>query len=506
MPQKIQLSYQNAVNSTAAVQQSQMRPKTSTPQQTMGAIQRKTNQKPAKQTKEKKKGPIQAKQRPLQRTGALSKPKGNARFQQIAAAMGEQHGVDTSPLQATHNSSFPEQVNAEATIQGNKIDFAPGKDTEHHMKHEVGHYIDNAKNGVPKGDQEVNGQKVDTTREQVVDKMANEPLQRKTDPANIARSNLGTPDSFVNDSPIQLFGDPKAIGLNQKNYGNAGGRKQSEIRSDGSLTGAAPGQDPAGYNYIRYLGETHYWIRFHLVNDNVGGAGTASNLVPASQSDNQRYENDHESDLKTDDLWANSGANREFYYGVDVSFLPRPHNIATTRDQATEYFPASLSVYHARSSDGGQNWQWVHYGTQFTFQGRNSELVPSDTTGSIDVKDVANKQAIKNLLQNNKIVTSVWSGDIADWLRNNNGVVKSLVGSGPENVWNQLAFVHLPDEINDAIGEEGLTALAGMIHFGRLMSNLAELIDTCRVLTETDIALVPFLFKYSYCNHQQSNK
>ena len=467
MPQKIQLDYQNVVNSTAAVQQNQIRPKTSNPQQTVGAIQRKTDQKPPKQTKEKKKGPIQAKQRPLQR----SRLKGNAQFQQIAAAMGEQHGVDTSALQATHNSSFPKQVNAEATIQGNKIDFAPGKDTEHHMKHEVGHYIDNAKNGVPKGDQEVNGQKVDTTREQVVDKMANEPLQRKTDSAHTTMSNLGTSDSFVHDSPIQMFGDPNSISLNQKAYGNTGGRKQSEIRSDGSLVGAVPSQDPAGYNYIRYLGETHYWIRFHLVNDNVGGAGTASNLVPASQSDNQKYENDHEADLKTDDAWANSGSNREFYYGVDVTFLPRPHNIATIQDQATEYFPASLSVYHAKSSDGGQNWQWVHNGTQFNFQGRNSELVPSDTTGSIDVKNATNKQAIENLLQNNKIVTALWSGDIADWLKNNNGIVKGLVGTGIENIEGQLAFVHLPSEINDAISEEALTALAGMIHFGRLMSS-----------------------------------
>ena len=205
MPQKIQLSYQNAVNSTAAVQQNQMRPKTPTPQQATGAIQRKTNQKPAKQTKEKKKGPIQAKQRPLQRATTSSKPKGNAQFQQIAAAMGEQHGVDTSPLQATHNSPFPEQVNAEATIQGNKINFAPGKDTEHHMKHEVGHYIDNAKNGVPKGDQEVNGQKVDTTREQVVDKMANEPLQQKSAGEGVSNnvSSFSSSSGSHSSNPIQ---------------------------------------------------------------------------------------------------------------------------------------------------------------------------------------------------------------------------------------------------------------------------------------------------------------
>ncbi|OJJ21753.1 hypothetical protein BKI52_14730 [marine bacterium AO1-C] len=130
-----------------------------------------------------KQKPVQAKQRPVQRTtiGQTKKgqPQGSAKFQEIATTMGQQHGVDTTQLKATHNSSFPDTVNAEATIQGNKIDFAPGKDTEANMKHEVAHAIDNAKNGTPKGDKTVNGQNVDTTREQVVDNMAAQPLQRK---------------------------------------------------------------------------------------------------------------------------------------------------------------------------------------------------------------------------------------------------------------------------------------------------------------------------------------
>ncbi|MEM9687659.1 MAG: hypothetical protein AAF934_12180, partial [Bacteroidota bacterium] len=103
-------------------------------------------------------------------------PKGSSRFQQIATVMGEQHGVDTSGLEATHNSSFPAKLNAEATIQGNKIHFAPGMDTDYNIRHEVAHAIDNTINGTPKGDQLVNGQKVDTTREKIVDRMAREPM------------------------------------------------------------------------------------------------------------------------------------------------------------------------------------------------------------------------------------------------------------------------------------------------------------------------------------------
>ena len=108
------------------------------------------------------------------------KAKGTTRFQQIASAMGKQYGVDTSGLHATHNSSFPAKLNAEATIQGSKIHFAPGMDTDDNIKHEVAHAIDNALHGTPKGNQVVNGQKIDTTREQVADRMAKVPtVQRK---------------------------------------------------------------------------------------------------------------------------------------------------------------------------------------------------------------------------------------------------------------------------------------------------------------------------------------
>ena len=111
---------------------------------------------------------------PIQR----NTPKGSSRFRQIATAMGAKHGVDTSGLVATHNSSFPGKLNAEATIQGNKIHFAPGMDNDHNIKHEVAHAIDNTLKGTPKGDKVVNGQKVDTTRERVADRMAGEPIMQ----------------------------------------------------------------------------------------------------------------------------------------------------------------------------------------------------------------------------------------------------------------------------------------------------------------------------------------
>ena len=99
-------------------------------------------------------------------------PQGSARFRQIATAMGHRYGVDTSGLVATHNSSFPASLNAEATIQGNKIHFAPGRDTNYNMQHEVSHAIDNALHGTPKGDHPVQGHSDVNKREDVVVRMA----------------------------------------------------------------------------------------------------------------------------------------------------------------------------------------------------------------------------------------------------------------------------------------------------------------------------------------------
>ena len=176
---------QEKINQEANNLQSQKTPQTTQAKSKKSSVyQSKEGQKPPIQTKQSiqgpykspqgRKPPIQAKQRPVQRTKS-----GNSKSSEIAGLMGQQYGVDTSNLQFNHNSSFPGTVGADATIQGNKIDFAPGKDSEANIKHEVGHAIDNAKNGTPKGDQVINGHAVDTTREIAADKMMNTPLQRK---------------------------------------------------------------------------------------------------------------------------------------------------------------------------------------------------------------------------------------------------------------------------------------------------------------------------------------
>lgn len=134
--------------------------------------------------------------------------------------MGQQYGVDTSPLQFKHNSSFPGKVNADATIQGKNIEFAPGKDNEANIKHEVGHYIINTQRGTPpKADSTVNGQAVNTSDETAADKMMNTPLQRKesTGQTNIDQSS--SQSSFSSQQPIQRITQKDKEIRNKANVG-----------------------------------------------------------------------------------------------------------------------------------------------------------------------------------------------------------------------------------------------------------------------------------------------
>lgn len=156
--------------------------------------------KPPIQTKEGRKGPIKAKQRPIRRKRGNS-----AKSAKIAEAMGEQYKTDTSQLNFHHNSSFPSSVGADATIQGKNIHFAPGKDTEANIKHEVAHDILNTKRGTPPvADKTIKGQPINTTDEAAADQMMNAPLQMKAEgQTSSIGEGRGNSSSAHRNAPIQ---------------------------------------------------------------------------------------------------------------------------------------------------------------------------------------------------------------------------------------------------------------------------------------------------------------
>jgi len=152
--------------------------------------------KPPIQTKAGRKGPIQAKQSPVQRH------KNKANSNDLKSVMGNQYGVDLSGYTEHQDSSFPGQVGAQATIQGKDIHYAPGQFTLQNRKHELGHAIDNTINGTPKGDMKVSGHQVDTTREAAADKIMNTPLQMK---AEGGASQSTQASSASSNAPIQMI-------------------------------------------------------------------------------------------------------------------------------------------------------------------------------------------------------------------------------------------------------------------------------------------------------------
>lgn len=144
---------------------------------------------------------------------------------------------------------------------------------------------------------------------------------------------------------------------------------RSEMLNDGSLQGSTPSADPPGYDYIRSLNLTSQWIRFHLVNEKAGGPGTANNLVPAAQSDNQNYEKGIEKDLKNDVTAASATPGAYVYFGVQVHYNhPAPAQGSASQLNSAHAFPSTLDITH-RLYDPAAGWQdGKHNGVTFTFQ------------------------------------------------------------------------------------------------------------------------------------------
>ncbi len=151
--------------------------------------------------------------------------------------------------------------------------------------------------------------------------------------------------------------------------GTTGGRQRvaaSWMRTDGNLVGSPVAVDPPGHDYIRQLGLTNFWIRFHLVNEKAGGFGAANNLVPASKRDNSRWEVQFETALKNDVATAKTRPGDEVFFGVEVQYNT-PQQGSTAQREAAHYFPTSRTVYHEYYDSATGTWNWRHNGTVFAF-------------------------------------------------------------------------------------------------------------------------------------------
>nr|WP_235032403.1 DUF4157 domain-containing protein [Actinacidiphila yanglinensis] len=277
------------------------------------------------------------------------------------------------------------EMGARAYTSGNHVVVGDGGGDKHTLAHELTHVIQQ-RNGPVAGTPTADGLRVSNPGdafERAAESNASRvmagpvPVQTAPQAAAPAAALAGTPD-------IQRVTLPRARPARSGiTVTRSGGRAESiEMLNDGSLVGSPPAQDPFGYDYIRALQLTNFWIRFHLINNIAGGSGTADNLVPASKRDNSTYERTIEAHLKdtVDDAWqVNStlqpGQEPDFvYFGVDIDYArqasQRPRGMSQRQYDASGDFVNGLTIHHWTYDGASRKWTIHRNGEYFRFRDR----------------------------------------------------------------------------------------------------------------------------------------
>ncbi|MFI6944750.1 DUF4157 domain-containing protein [Streptomyces sp. NPDC050422] len=289
-------------------------------------------------------------------------------------------GADFSDVRI-HNEAAAKasaaEVGARAYTSGNHIVIGRGGSDRHTLAHELTHVVQQRRGPVSGTDNGAGLHVSDPSdryeREAEANAtrvMARTPEPRTTEGVRSADpATQRTTGAHAGEPSVQRVLDPSmqpGIGFNyqSESAGGAARVKAAWMRTDGSLVGAPPFQDAQGYDYIRQLKQTNFWINFHLVNEKAGGPGDARNLVPASKKDNSNYHSQFEDYLKKDVDDASSQGEQVFY-GVELEYNTPSAGTARQMNFAP-FFPTGLHVYHQRLSGGV--WKSVHHGSSFRFQ------------------------------------------------------------------------------------------------------------------------------------------
>lgn len=259
-------------------------------------------------------------------------------------------------------------IGARAYTCGDHIVVGAGGGDKHTLAHELTH-VTQQRSGPVAGTRTSHGLSVSdpTGRfERAAEANATRVMRAPADPHHRAAPMPRHEASHAEDETIQRALDhnnQRQVGFNT--VATPGPALAAWMLTDGSLVGGLPRADPPGYNYIRQLQMTMFWIRFHLVNEDAGGPGRAQNLVPASKRDNSRYLRDHEDALKREVRAVRRANNGGLvFYGVEVNYATQA--MGTQHQQAeAPNFPTSLVIYH-QLFDGG-TWRWIENGVVFDF-------------------------------------------------------------------------------------------------------------------------------------------
>jgi hypothetical protein len=216
------------------------------------------------------------------------------------------------------------------------------------------------------------------------------------------------------------------------------------IRNDGTLNGTGPQGNPPGYDYIRQLKLTNFWIRFHVVNKLAGGPGTIDNLIPASKRDNSLYEKRVEKDVKdsVDNVKSNGG---QIFFGAEVQYQA-VGGVTTAQQNAAPFFPTSITYYHEELGPGATTWTWTSNAKTFIF----TNAQPIDHGNAINLSAVTADQL------RTQVYNRDWAGDVA--------FIQSLAAGATKTTFENLIDHYLGIEPEKP--EEGTVTAVDMMPYG----------------------------------------
>ena len=210
---------------------------------------------------------------------------------QLKAGIESMSGMDMSDVKVHYNSDKPIQMQALAYAQGTDIHIGPGQ--EQHLPHEAWHVVqqkqgrvqattqlkEDGSQGVPLNDDAGLEQEADVMGAKALEagrnaKTGGAPLQRKA--IHLPAVQRIATGKYVPKKPVQeenmdgsMAGSPEL--LNQKG-------------ADEEIKGSVPKTKPEGWSHVeQVLGSPKgKYVRFHLINHNIGGKGENWNLVPTT--------------------------------------------------------------------------------------------------------------------------------------------------------------------------------------------------------------------------------
>lgn len=280
-------------------------------------------------------------------------------------------GYSLNNVRVHYNSPKPAQLQALAYTQGTEIHIAP--EQEEHLPHEAWHVVQQMQGRV-KPTMQMKGVQInnDAGLEREADVMGKEALQMKqvfgvtpefslyqaTAGKNLEKfpENISHISSFDKSAPSisksqvnQLFTAPPAAppiaGVRGHNLNANGVPDESHITTiDGNpndLIGSVPGTVINGWPYIQGVGATGTWIRFHLINQQIGGLGNQANLVPTSQATN------HNPNWRNFERTCQHhvGQNTSVHVTVDVQYPAiNPLAVAGTVQANQHFYPTQIAA------------------------------------------------------------------------------------------------------------------------------------------------------------------